>query len=67
MPFASALKSQATMVTRSMRPQKRSSSPIGTWMATAGASRRSCMVSMAAQKSAPVRSYLFMKAMRGTP
>ena len=47
-------------------PQKLSSAPMGTWMATALACRRSFMVSIAWKKSAPTRSYLLMKAMRGT-
>ena len=52
---------------RSTRPQKLDSAPIGIWAATALACRRSFMVSMAWKKSAPTRSYLLMKAMRGTP
>ena len=67
MPLASSLKSHAVMVTRSTRPQKLDSEPMGICAATALAWRRSFMVSMAWKKSAPTRSYLLMNAMRGTP
>ena len=60
MPLASSLKSHAVLVTRSMRPQKLDSEPMGTWAATALAPRRSFMVSMAWKKSAPTRSYLLL-------
>ena len=50
-----------------MTPWKRSSLPIGIWIGTAFAPRRSRMLSTPRQKSAPVRSSLLMKQKRGTP
>ena len=44
-----------------------SSLPIGIWIGTAFAPRRSLMLSTPRQKSAPVRSSLLMKQKRGTP
>ena len=54
------------MVTRSTWPTNLSSAPIGICTATGLAPRRSIIVSTALKKSAPVRSILLMKAMRGT-
>ena len=51
---------------RSMTPSKRSSLPIGIWIGTGRAPRRSTIMSTQRQKSAPVRSSLLMKQMRGT-
>ncbi len=49
-----------------MTPAKVSSDPIGIWTGTALAPRRSSIISTQRQKSAPVRSSLLMKQMRGT-
>ncbi len=56
----------AFISTRSTIPENESSWPIGTWMGTGVAPRRSRMDCTAASKSAPVRSILLMNAMRGT-
>ncbi len=47
-------------------PWNRSTFPIGNWIGTAIAPRRSRIMSMVRQKSAPVRSSLFTKQKRGT-
>ena len=50
-----------------MTPACFSSSPSGSWIATAVfAARRSCIVSIEWRKLAPTRSILLMNAMRGT-
>ena len=49
-----------------MRPMKRSSAPIGSWIGTGLAPSRSRISVTAAPKSAPARSILLMKQMRGT-
>ena len=56
----------ACMSTRSITPTKCSSWPIGIWIGTGLAPRRSRMDSTAAKKFAPVRSILLMNAIRGT-
>ena len=50
-----------------MTPWNLSSRPIGIWIGTAFAPRRSLIESTQRQKSAPVRSSLLMKQKRGTP
>ena len=52
--------------TRSMIPRKSDSAPIGSWIGTGCAPRRSIIVCTPCSKSAPMRSILLMKAMRGT-
>ncbi len=52
---------------RSTTPWNWSSRPIGIWIGTAFAPRRSRIDSTPRQKSAPVRSSLLMKQKRGTP
>ena len=52
--------------TRSITPRKSPSAPIGSWIGTGWAPRRSIIVCTPMSKSAPVRSILLMKAMRGT-
>ena len=47
-------------------PLKLPSAPIGSWMTAMVAPRRSLIESSAAKKSAPMRSILLMKHMRGT-
>ena len=54
------------MVTRSMRPQKLDSEPMGICAANAGAEKALLHRVDAWKKSAPTRSNLLMKAMRGT-
>ena len=49
-----------------MTPLKASSLPIGIWTGTAFAPSRSSIIATQRQKSAPVRSSLLMKQMRGT-
>ena len=51
---------------RSTTPSKVSSDPIGIWIGTGRAPRRSTIISTQRQKSAPVRSSLLMKQIRGT-
>src|SRR3954468_5173042 len=51
---------------RSMMPLRSASAPIGSWTGTGWAPRRSIMVLIDMSKSAPMRSILLMKAMRGT-
>ena len=48
-------------------PRKWPSAPMGIWMRATVASRRSLIWSTALKKSAPMRSILLMKQMRGTP
>jgi hypothetical protein len=54
------------MRTRSTTPSKASSAPIGIWIATGFAPRRSIIVCIALKKSAPTRSILLTNAIRGT-
>jgi len=56
----------AFMRTRSTTPWNLSSEPIGIWIGTGIAPSRSRIISTQRQKSAPVRSSLLMKQMRGT-
>ena len=56
----------AFISTRSMTPTCASSWPIGSWIGTGFAPRRSRIDCTAAKKFAPVRSILLMNAMRGT-
>ena len=48
-------------------PRNSASWPIGSWIGTAFAPRRSTIVPTAARKSAPTRSILLTYAIRGTP
>ena len=52
---------------RSMTPRNPPSAPTGSCSTTGLASRRSAMESTEAKKSAPMRSILLTKQMRGTP
>ena len=56
----------AFILTRSIIPVKSGPEPTGTWNGTALASRISFIPATAASKSAPSRSILLTKAMRGT-
>ena len=49
-----------------MIPANFSSAPMGSWMQTGFAARRSTRVRTDMKKSAPTRSILLMKQMRGT-
>ncbi|MNL38287.1 hypothetical protein D3C87_1604870 [compost metagenome] len=57
---------KAFIFTRSTMPLKLSSAPIGYWMGTTFALRRSFIMSMTRKKSAPMRSILLTNARRGT-
>src|SRR5919199_1223170 len=54
------------MYTRSMTPTKLLSEPIGSWITSGVAPRRSLMVRTVKKKSAPSLSILLTKQMRGT-
>src|SRR5579884_3140241 len=54
------------IVKRSTTPWNLSSAPIGTWIGVAGAPRRSRIFATQLKKSAPMRSILFTKMIRGT-
>ena len=54
------------MPTRSMTPVKSSSAPIGIWSTSGVALRRVTIMSTQRWKSAPTRSSLLTKQMRGT-
>ena len=56
----------ACMAMRSTMPRNFSSAPTGIWTGTALAPNRSRIISTAFANSAPTRSILLMKAMRGT-
>ncbi len=56
----------AVIVTRSTRPAKSASAPIGKWTGIAFVPSRSRIVATARAKSAPMRSILLTYAMRGT-
>ncbi len=57
----------ARISTRSTTPRKCSSCPIGSWIGTGCAPRRSTIDCTEPKKSAPTRSILLMNAIRGTP
>ena len=72
LPRLSGSKYRARIVTRSMTPSRAPSSsrdpaPIGTWTATGSAPSRVRICSIVRSKSAPMRSILLMKQIRGTP
>src|SRR6187401_2809705 len=54
------------MPTRSTTPRKSPSAPIGSWRTSGVELRRSTIISTQRKKSAPVRSSLLTKHMRGT-
>ena len=64
---ASADQTSAFMRTRSTTPLKSASAPIGSCMTSGTAPRRSTIMSTQRWNSAPVRSSLLTKQMRGTP
>ena len=63
---SSSFQTSALFSIRSTTPWKLSSAPIGSWIGSGWAPRRSLIVWTAFSKSAPTRSILLMKAMRGT-
>ena len=65
--FASGDQTSAFMLTRSTTPLKSASVPIGICMTSGTAPRRSTIMSTQRWNSAPVRSSLLTKQMRGTP
>ena len=66
-PRSSLFQTRAVMEMRSMTPEKSASAPIGICKASGSQSKRSRMESMQKKKSAPMRSILLTKPMRGTP
>ena len=64
---ASADQTYAFIVTRSTTPWKSASEPMGSCMTIGVAPRRSVIMSTQRRNSAPVRSSLLTKQMRGTP
>ena len=54
------------MVIRSMIPLKLASAPMGSWMTAGTDSSRFSIMSTVRKKSAPIRSILLTKQMRGT-
>ena len=65
-PRSPLCQTRAFISTRSTTPVKSDSAPIGNWMTAALQPRRSRMVPSTKKKSAPVRSILLMKHIRGT-
>ena len=57
---------RAFSVSRSMTPLNSDSAPIGSWITAGSASRRSRIIWTVRSKSAPIRSILLTKQMRGT-
>ena len=64
---SSSTQTRAFISTRSTMPRNSASLPIGSCRATGLAPRRSTIISTPRKKSAPMRSILLMKAMRGMP
>ena len=65
--LASAFQTSARIRTRSMTPLKSASAPIGSCITSGVAPRRVTIMSTQRWNSAPVRSSLLTKQMRGTP
>ena len=66
-PLPSVCQSRARMRTRSMTPRKSDSTPHGSWITSGVAPSRSLIMSTQRWNSAPTRSILLTKQMRGTP
>ena len=66
MPWVSSSHRIAFMLIRSTMPENDSSAPIGSWITTGLPFRRVRIWSTQRRKSAPARSILLTKAMRGT-
>ena len=65
-PWSASFQYSARPRTRSTTPSKPSSAPIGSWIGTGVAPRRSRIWRTQRSKSAPMRSILLTKATRGT-
>ncbi len=65
-PNVSSRHTTPFIATRSTTPRNLSSAPIGNWIGTGRHFSRSTIVSTEWKKSAPTRSILLMKQMRGT-
>ena len=63
----SVCQSSARILIRSMTPRKSASVPHGSWMTSGVAPSRSEIISTQRWNSAPTRSILFTKQIRGTP
>ena len=66
-PLPSVCQSSARMRTRSMTPRKSDSTPHGSWTTSGVAPSRSTIMSTQRWNSAPTRSILLTKQIRGTP
>jgi hypothetical protein len=66
-PMVLSIQRRARRRMRSMTPRKLGPTPQASWMATGLAASRVCIMAMTRCGSAPSRSHLLMKAMRGTP
>src|SRR6266571_2591177 len=65
-PLPSVCQSSARIRTRSMTPRKSDSTPHGSWTTSGVAPSRSVIISTQRWNSAPTRSILFTKQIRGT-
>ncbi|MNS83194.1 hypothetical protein D3C72_1169730 [compost metagenome] len=65
-PWLASSQTMAFILTRSITPRKWSSAPSGIWIGTARPLSRSAICVCTRKKSAPTRSILLTKAMRGT-
>ena len=66
-PLPSVCQSSARIRTRSMTPRKSDSTPQGSWTTSGVAPSRSTIISTQRWNSAPTRSILLTKQIRGTP
>ena len=66
-PRSAVFQTSARIDSRSTTPEKSDSAPIGSCSTSGVQSSRSRMLSTQKKKSAPVRSSLLTKQMRGTP
>ena len=66
MPWSASFQLIAFILIRSTTPWKFSSAPMFSWIGTGVAPRRSLICSITRKKSAPVRSILLTKTIRGT-
>ena len=67
MPLSSSFHTYALLSIKSTTPRKVSSAPMGTCRGTGRAPSMSLIMPTTLKKSAPLRSILFTKPMRGTP
>ena len=66
-PLPSVSQTSARIRTRSITPRKSDSTPHGSWTTSGVAPRRLVIISTQRWNSAPTRSILFTKQIRGTP